>query len=443
MISRPNTVFLLPAFLLLTGLVTPRCAAQAPLPQPPPAQQLTLQQAEQIALQNHPQVQAAMSVATAAQAQVRATRSAYFPNAYGSVSGAASLAADRIGAGTFNDPRIFNKFADGLTVNQLVTDFGRTHEMVKSSSQHSQAEQENVVTSRADVLLGADQAYFAAMRAQALLRVAQQTVKARQLVHDQIATLAQNSLKSELDVTFASVDLAQAQLLLIQAQNDLEASFAQLSVALGYPDERTFELAEQPMPGAPAPDVNGLIQQAMQNRPDLISQRYNVNSAQSFATAERDLYFPTLSAVGAAGVIPLHEIGNGLNDHYAAAGFNLNIPIFNGHLFGSLRTEASAQAQAQTQYLRDLTDKIARDVRTAWLNANAGYQRLSVTEQLLNQATMSLSLAQSRYQLGLSSIVELSQAQLNLTQAQIEEASAKYDYQAQTSMLNFAIGMTP
>jgi outer membrane protein len=98
------------------------------------------------------------------------------------------------------------------------------------------------------------------------------------------------------------------------------------------------------------------------------------------------------------------------------------------------------RAQAQNQYLRDLQDRIVRDVRTAWLNANSGFQRLSVTQQLLNETNQALDLAQSRYQLGLSSIVELTQAQLNQTQAQIDQASAKYDFQAQISALNYQSG---
>jgi outer membrane protein len=118
----------------------------------------------------------------------------------------------------------------------------------------------------------------------------------------------------------------------------------------------------------------------------------------------------------------------------------LNIPIFNGHLFGALRSEANQKAIAQDENLRNQANLIARDVRTAWLDANSAYQRLSVTDQLLEQANQSVNLAQSRYNLGLSSIIELSQAQLNQTQAQIAEASAKYDYQTQLSVLNFQIG---
>ena len=434
------------AVLVLGGIISVPALAQtrqAPAAQPQTPQPLSLNEAEQIAVRNHPQIQAAVNLAAASQAQVTQARSAYYPLVYGSLTGAKAENESRIAAGGLNSPRIFDKYSNGLVVDQLVTDFGRTHELVKSSNRHAQAERENVVTTRENVLLQVDQSYFAVLRDQAVLKVAEQTVQERQLVSDQVTALEKNKIKSGLDVSFANVNLAQAQLLLIQAQNNLQASFAQLSAALGYADQRTFQLSEEPLPPAPPSDIAALIQEALRDRPEMIAQRLDVESAQSYATAERDLWFPTLSAAGAAGLTPVAGLNQGtstLAPRYAAAGFNLNVPIFNGHLFGALRTEASQRAQAQNQYLRDLQDRIVRDVRTAWLNANSAFQRLSVTEQLLDQANMALDLAQSRYQLGLSSIIELSQAQLNQTQAQIDQASAKYDYAAQMSALNYQLG---
>jgi outer membrane protein len=71
------------------------------------------------------------------------------------------------------------------------------------------------------------------------------------------------------------------------------------------------------------------------------------------------------------------------------------------------------------------------------LNANTAYERLAVTQQLVDQANLALNLAQSRYHLGLSSIVELSQAQLQQTQAQISNAQAMYDYRLALAVLAF------
>lgn len=401
-------------------------------------QKLSLHEAEQIAIQNHPQIQAAVNVASAAKAQVTEQRSAYYPTAYGSLTAVDAENNSRIAAGALNNPIIYERYANGLTVNQLVTDFGRTQQLVKSSNLHAQAAQENVVNTRADVLLNVDRAYFGVLKAQAILTVAQETVKDRQLVSDQVTELEKNKIKSGLDVSFANVDLAQARLLLIQAQNDLDTSYAQLAAALGYGDQRTFQLTEEPMPASPPADFSDLLRQALQNRPDLISLRLDTASAHSYATAERDLWFPTIAAAGSTGLTPVGA--NQLAPRYAAAGVNVNIPIFNGHLFGALRSEANSRARADDQYVRDLQNRVVRDVRTAWLNANSAYQRLAVAEQLLKSATDALDLAQARYRLGLSSIIEFSQAQLNLTQAQLESASAKYDYQAQLSVLSYQIG---
>ncbi len=412
-------------------------ASQVPAPLGTP-QPLTLQQAEAIAVQNHPRIQSSQALASAAKQQVREIQSNYFPIVYGSLTGVEAESGSRITAGALNNPIIYDRYANGLTVNQLVTDFGRTRQLVKSYQLQAQAQEENVVTSRASVILAVDQAYFAVLKAQSVLQVAQETVKARQVVVDQITALARNQLKSDLDVSFASVDLSQAQLLLIQAQNDLQVSFADLSTALGYSDERTFTLTDEPLPASAPLDLPQSIAQALQNRPEIVSQRLNLSSANSFANAERDLYFPTVSGTGAAGLTPFRQ--DPLTDRYAAAGFNVNIPIFNGRLFAARESEARYRAQAEQQNLRDLQDTVVRDVRAAWLNANSAFERLAVTRQLLAQATQALDLAQARYNLGLSSIVELTQGQLNLTQAQIANASATYDYQAQLSVLNFTVG---
>lgn len=438
-------------FVLISGVLLaavrieaqtpPPYAATAPAqPQTPaqPGQRLTLAEAQGIAIQNHPQIQAATQLASAAAAQVKEVQSLYYPQASGAATGTYAENNSRIAAGFLNSPSVFNKFADGISVSQLVTDFGRTHELSKSSHFHAQAQQENVVTTRADVLLRVNLSYFAVMKAQSVLQVADETVKARQLVVDQVSALAKSSLKSGLDVSFANVDLARAQLLLVQAQNDLQSSYAQLSDALGYSDQRTFQLVDEPSPGSPPTDIAPLIVEALQNRPEIISQGFDLRSAQSYATAERDLWFPTISAAGVTGLVPYRQ--DILPSRYAAAGFNVNVPIFNGRLFNAEHTEATARARAQEQFLRGLQNRIAQDVRTAWLNVISAYQRLSLTQQLLDQTTQAFDLAKGRYQLGLSSIIELSQAQLNLTEAQVEQVSAQYDYESQTANLNYQLG---
>ena len=119
--------------------------------------------------------------------------------------------------------------------------------------------------------------------------------------------LAQAKLKSGLNVSFAEVNLGQAKLLLVQAQNEIKAAYAELTRTLGYSDEREFELAEEPLPAAPPPEVLPLVAQAFRERPELVRQRFAVQSAHAFATAERDLWFPTISAAGNFGLVPVGD----------------------------------------------------------------------------------------------------------------------------------------
>ncbi len=402
------------------------------------AQKITLKQAEDIAVANHPRMREAQMNASAAGETVTEARSAYFPTAFASLTGAGALDKSRIAAGGLNNPIIFDRYSDGITASQLVTDFGRTRNLVASARLDARSAQEDANTARADILLDVDNAYYSVLRAAAVLRVALETVSARQMVADQVSALAQSKLKSDLDVSFANVYLEEAKLMLVQAQNDLKTTNAQLSAAMGFSDQRQFELVDEPLPAVPLPDLTGAIAEALQKRPELSSLRYRRDAAEKFAKAERDLGFPTVSAVGAAGFTPLHD--SNLVDRYAAAAVNVNVPIFNGFLFSGRKAKAQLEFHAEQERLRDMEDRVSRDIRIAWLNADTAFQRLALTQQLLNQASLSLDLAQARYQLGLSSIVEVTQAQLNKTQAEIAQASARYEYQDRRVILLYEMG---
>jgi outer membrane protein len=411
--------------------LAPLAFAQAPM-------HLTLTDAERLAVKNNPALAAAQYSAQAvAQTPIEA-RSALFPTATGSVTGVGADAGSRLAAGALNNPVVYNRLGTGVTVNQLITDFGRTRDLVDSAKYQAQAENQNVQNVDAQVLLETDRAYFAVMRAQSVLTVARQTVDARQLVADQVAELARSNLKSQLDASFANVNLAQAKIQLSAARNEVSAAKARLATALGMPGQVDFDLANEGAPPAVSPAVDGYIQDALRQRPDVAALRLRVNAADKTAQAERALSYPTVSAIGAAGFAPAGDPQ--VPGRYGAAGVNLNVPIFNGGLFRARRTEAELRlAEIQKSEL-DLENRITRDVRTAWLDAQTAYEQVGLTVQLLDQSKLALDLAQGRYDLGLGSIVELSQAQLNYTAAEIGNASAMYDYSSQYSFLRYQTG---
>ncbi len=404
---------------------------------------LTLQQAEALAVQNHPQVVAAQNAASATGQQVVEARAPYYPVVAGDATASGANLGARIGAGQLSASRLFDRFGTGLTIQQLVTDWGRTPNLVASARLHQTAAQQTYQATRFDVLLAVNQAYFDVLRAQATIKVAQETVAARQTIADQVTALANNKLRSMLDVSFVDVNVSQAKLLLIQAEQAQQGAYAELTRALGAEQNAVYTLAEEPLPPSPPAGAEPLVVEAIAARPELAGLRAEHEAAQRFERAERDLKYPNVSFIGVGGYMPYIDqitLPRVIPSEYAGAGVDVHIPIFNGHLFTARREEAHYHALEAEQRLRNEEEAIARDVRTAWAAASTAFQRLDVTAELLRQATLALSLAQGRYDLGLASIVELTQAQLSLTTAEIENLNAKYDYQSENAALQYTVG---
>ena len=410
------------------------------LAQQPP--RLTLRQAVAAALQNHPQIQAAQNEVAFGNQQVTEARSAYYPTVTAEITGSQANTRARIGAGFLTDSALYDRYGQGVAFSQLITDVGRTGNLVASSRLQAQADAQNLEATRYDVVLAANRAYYNVLRAEAVVKVAQQTVSARQLLDDQVTALGRNGLRSQLDVSFADVNVSEAKLLLIRAQDAVEEAYAELARALGTDQVVHYQLDEEPLPASPPPNPDDLISQATANRPELASLRFSRDAAYKFAEAEKDLSRPTVSLVGVAGYIPYiaQLTSQTTPPEYEGVAVNVNVPLFNGHLFAARREAARDRALESDQRLRDEQLRVSRDVRVAWAGASTAYQSIDVTAQFIRQASLALNLAQGRYNLGLSSIVELTQAQLNQTQAEIENLGAKYDYQTQYAALQYAIG---
>lgn len=426
------------------GLVLPQVLSAQPRTQSPGAAaptRLTLHEAEDLALKNNPQISISKLLTLAQGQVVRETRSYELPQVAGNLTAVDTRNGNRITAGALNNPVVFDRAAGGVTVAQLLADFGRTRNLVATAQFQQKAQLSSEKATANDVNLAVDQAFYGALSAQQLVKVAQGTVETRQLTADQVQALTTARLKSDLDLSFANVNLAQAKLLLLDAENQRDAAFAILNTVLGFETQSTYLLVDETGGPAEQPSNNqeDLVSLALRSRPDLAALDDQWQSAERFRRAEHDLSRPTISALGVAGGAPVRadQIPGG---PYAAAGVNISIPIFNGFLFSSRAQEADYRSSVLQQQVRDLRDRIARDVRVTWLQMNTAYQKLAVTAQLLQQANLALSLAQTRYQLGLGSIVELSQAQLQQTEAAIGSTTARYDYQSALSSLNYQLG---
>jgi len=447
----PAEALLIPILLFSLCLFTKSASAAEP-----PPMRLTLGKAESIALRNEPEIAQAYFNAAAAGQVVREVRAGLFPQMTGNVIGVADSNtiskalgqpdlisngnATRLGAsGGLNNSAIYTRESNGVLFSQLITDFGRTNNYIAAARFNALSAAQRTQLVRAQVLLMADQAYFQVLEGNALIRVANDTIATRQLVVDLTSALVESKLRSELDTSLAQVALEEARLLLIQAIAKQKGAQADLSAALGFRYPQSFALDDQVIktPNEWA-QLAILIAEAMRNRPEAIAVRFRRDAALQNAIAEKKARLPVVSFLGAYGRTPAGNVV--VQETYGVAGVNVEVPILDGGRISARSSEATLAANAVSKEVEALEDQIARDVNLAWLNVTLTRKRIEVTASLLASATKAMELAKARYQSGLASFVELSQAELGMTEAEIQNATAKYEYQIGLAALDFQTG---
>ncbi len=402
---------------------------------------LTLADAEKIALEHNPNISIAHLLQLAQVQVTREARAGELPDAEASLTAVGAHDNSRVTAGALNNPVVYNRAAAGLTVRQLIIDFGRTHNLVRNAQSAAKAQLETERATVEDITLAVDQAFYQALTAQQVLKVAEQTVATRQATGKQIGALTNQKLRSTLDLSLANVQVSQAQLLVLDGQNSAQAAMASLNAILGSEADEQYDLVDEtPRDPQSAPtDTDDLVQIAFRSRPDLAALNDRYLAARQFAAAEHDLKRPTISALAAAGGTPVRA-DQIQSSWYGAAGANVSIPLFKGFEYSARAKEADLRAQAASEQVRAMRDVVARDVRSAVLNAQIAFQRIGVSRELLDQANTAFELAQARYRVGLSGIADLTQAQLAQTQSQIEFTNARYAYQTALAVVHYQTG---
>jgi outer membrane protein len=445
----PSSTSLLAAALVSPGSSRTQTATtnqQQPLVDPSAATiAITLTDAERLALENNPRITAGQLLALAAGQVTRQTRSGELPQISAAITAEKAEDGSRIGADGLTDSRLYTHAGTGGSLSQLITDFGHTRNLVATSKLRQKAQDQSALATEQDVLLATNQAFYRLLNAQSLLDVAKATVAARGNVKSLISALTKSALKSDLDLNIASADLSQSQLLELDAENGVASASAALAAVLAAPADTLYRAVEDPEdtqpPPPPSPDSSPSINASAQaHRPDLQALRFNAEADQKFATAQQLQHLPTISALAIGGISPISPDGIFVPHWYAAGGVNLSLPLFTGFRIDAQAQETRLREKAAEKQAQDLSDDIARDVRIAVLNAQTAFRRIAVADQFRNQTAQALALAQTRYKLGLSSIVELSQAQLQSTQAAVAAVNARYDYLLSLRSLDYARG---
>jgi outer membrane protein len=405
-----------------------------------------------IGIDRHPLIRRSKEAASAAGAVTGQAEARFYPelNAYAIQTGGTvrPLSAFNV-AGAQNKPTSYIESA-GFRADQLIYDFGQTAHRVLAERASQAAAEKDIQTHKATVILKVQQAYIDCLRQRRLVEIAEETVRERGVLRDQIATLYKRELKSKLDLDFISVELRNAEVQLLQAKNELRAAFAALNAAMGVQGPEDYTLEDLPAAAALSGTLETLMARAMEDRPELLSSNDRIKQADERLSSARALYLPTIAAQGMYGVIhfsdaPLNQYAGshpGQTNLWWGVGATVSVPIFTGFLIESHVAEAREQKYKVEQKRIDLANNIALEVTDAYLALQAARKQIAVEEKEVASARSALILAKERYRLGLASIVEVTTATTTLLSAEVRLSDARYAVQAAGAAVAYATGQS-
>ena len=393
---------------------------------------VALDDAVLIALSYHPAVTQARQARAAALAQLDQARGAYWP----SVSANASYGRGTANtAGTPGSHQTTGAYNASLGLDLLLYDFGKTPALVRQACFSAMAADENLRTARNDTAYAVRAAFFDLLRAQELAQVSEEAVRQYQEHLNQVKAFAEVGRRIRYDVTKAEVDLGNAQLSLIVARNGLTTARAALNRSLGLAEEPGFRLRESLLAEVPG-DIASLMNVAREHHPGLRSLRDRERVASAAVDAAIADLYPSL----------------GLHGSYALSGPHLPfvwnwsgalqsaINLLDGGRTKARIAEATAQLRSARAQVADREQQIYLDLTQALAQLAGARQRTDLTALIVRQAQESLNLATERYRLGQASSVELTDAQVAVTQARADQVKARFDYQTALAQIRHSIG---
>jgi outer membrane protein len=342
-------------------------------------------------------------------------------------------------AGSNSSSTTYNFFSSGVTVYQLLYDFGQTSQRWRA--QRASAEATTLLESSAalQVELTVRATFFGARANRALVAVAEQTVANLRRHRDQTQAFVGAGTRPDIDLYQSRSDLAAAEVQLINATNNYSQSRAQLNQAMGVEGPIDFEVADEspgPTPGEDAP-TDALLAEALKSRPDVASLADQVHAQQLTVRSVRGQYGPSIAAV--AGLAEGGDAADRLSWN-AQAGVSLTWLLYQGDATRATVREVEARIRglnAQVDILRQQIRLQIEQVRLAIVAAKAS--QVGAREAQAN-ARVRLQLAEGRYQAGVGNIIELSDAQVALTSAATQVVLAEFQLATARAQLIQALG---
>ena len=441
--KKGRAVFLALAALLVLG---PGAAAAAET-----GGRLTLKQAIAIGLREHPSLKESKERVSAAKYQIGSARAAYLPqftftnnlywgNSFPATSGAAGTSGPPGlgGVGATTSDYYINR----VSASQLIYDFGKTLGQIAQSRATYKETKEDYAGNRQQVVLDVRTSYFGYLAALRARKVTEETVRQNEELVKQARGFYDVGLKAKIDVTKAEANLYDAEASLIRAKNTVDLTRVTLMTAMGlkawpyHGVEDVIEVTRQPQ------SLADLKARALNQRPEIVKNRYQQDYSQAALRVARSGWFPTLNTIAAYGWSgPNAPFGSeALENKSWWVGAGLTVPIFDGLLsYHNVKT-ANANIRATLANREVLSQNISKEVEQVYLDVNSAWELIRATKKALEAARENYRLAQGRYQVGVGSIIEVTDAQVQYFQADLRYVQALYDYRVAEAKLDKAIG---
>jgi outer membrane protein len=404
---------------------------------------LTLEKAIELAVSNHPSLRVSSGTQAINEALVGQAQSGLYPQVSGLMGyqrGTANPTRNFTG-GPF--PRstsgdAFGYYQNNVTLNQLLYDFGTTKAQVDTAQYNLKAANSDAETTLQTVVVNAQQAYFGLQQAQRLVTVSEEAVGQFQKHLDLAKGRFKAGVAPKIDVTTAEVDLSNAQLNLITAKNNLAVARVTMNNAMGVLTAEPYRVQEPEVLEPYQVALDEAVARAMQLRPEMISQRAQERSAEVAIKASQGGYLPTVTSQAAYSYngtdFPLVYNWN--------VGGTVNIPIFSGYLTQQQVAQARANLLKTKANGEVLKQNILLEVNQALLNLQAAKERLQLTAVTIKQAKERLAQVEGRYKAGLSNAIEVTDAEVALVTAQVNDVVAISNYQSAKAALEKAMGIS-
>jgi TolC family type I secretion outer membrane protein len=392
---------------------------------------MTLNQCIESALKHNPAILAASGAMNASKSRVGQARSNYYPQ----ITASAGYSEYSLSADPSNSRE--DQYTGSVTLTQNIFDFGKTWNQVTIQRRNFDASQEDLRNINGQIVLNVKQAYYGLLRAEKNRDVLRETVGLFEQHLNQARSFFEIGVKSKFDVTKAEVDLSNARLNLIRAENTLRIGRVTLNNAMGTPDASDYAIQDTLSFEKNPITLDEARQKAFASRPDLQAVASQREAAEESISLARKGYLPSLS--GNANYTKVGETYPPEQSGWSA-GVTLTFPLFSGFLTGYQVREAKENLVVLKANEETLRQSVLLDVQQTYLNLQAAEESVAVAELTVKQAEENYEIARGRYQAGVGSPIEETDALVALSNAKVNHIAALSDYKVAEATLIKAMG---